>query len=149
MRVLDEVEGGLLQDIDLLECTVCPDGCVGGPLEVENRFLAKSRILELVAAAGEHAVVDQKDVSRLYHKNFLSFDHPVSPAESRPLDSDPAKAIRKAKRRESLFAELPRKDCGVCGAPDCRTLADDIVRGFARLEDCPFVKPKAAKKEKR
>ena len=45
MRVLDQVEGGLLQDIDILECTVCPDGCVGGPLGVENRFLAKSRIL--------------------------------------------------------------------------------------------------------
>jgi iron only hydrogenase large subunit-like protein len=145
MRVLDQVEAGLLQDIDLLECTVCPDGCVGGPLEVENRFLTKSRILELVAAAGEHAVVDQKDVSRLYHRNFLSFDHPASPVDSNPLDRDPAKAISKAKRRESLFAKLPRKDCGVCGAPDCRTLADDIVRGQARLDDCPFVEPKGAK----
>jgi hypothetical protein len=139
MRVLDQVEAGLLQDIDLLECTVCPDGCVGGPLEVENRFLAKSRILELVAAAGEHAVVDQRDASRLYHKNFLSFDHPAPPAESHPLDHDPAKAIRMAKRREKIFAGLPKKDCGVCGAPDCRTLADDIVRGHARLDDCPFV----------
>jgi iron only hydrogenase large subunit-like protein len=147
MRVLDQVEGGLLQDIDLLECTVCPDGCVGGPLGVENRFLAKSRILELVGAAGEHAVVDQKDVSRLYHKNFLSFDHPVAPAESRPLDHDPVKAIDKAKLRDKLAAELPLKDCGVCGAPDCRTLADDIARGYARLEDCPFIK--TAAKEKR
>jgi iron only hydrogenase large subunit-like protein len=148
MRVLDEVEGGLLQDIDVLECTVCPDGCVGGPLGVENRFLAKSRVLELVAAAGEHAVVDHKDVSRLYHKNFLSFDHPVAPAESRPLDRDPAKAIGKAKRREKIFAGLPLRDCGICGAPDCRTLADDIVRGYARLEDCPFVAAKPDKAAK-
>lgn len=139
MRVLDQVESGLLQDIDMLECTVCPDGCVGGPIEVENRFLAKSRILQLVAAAGERAVVDPKDASRLYHKNFLSFDHPVSPVESRPLDSDPGRAIQKAKRREKISAKLPRKDCGVCGAPDCRTLADDIVRGLARLADCPFI----------
>ncbi len=144
MRVLDQVEAGLLQDVDLLECTVCPDGCVGGPLEVENRFLAKSRILQLVAAAGERSVVDPKDVSRLYHKNFLSFDHPVMPVESHPLDANPAQAIRKAKRREELFGELPRKDCGACGAPDCRTLADDIVRGQAGLADCPFVE-----KEKR
>jgi len=144
MRVLDQVEAGLLQDVDLLECTVCPDGCVGGPLEVENRFLAKSRILQLVDAAGERSVVDPKDVSRLYHKNFLSFDHPATPVDSHPLDADPARAIRKAKRREKIFGDLPRKDCGVCGAPDCRTLADDIVRGLARLEDCPFVK-----KEKR
>jgi hypothetical protein len=139
MRVLDHVEAGLLQDIDLLECTVCPDGCVGGPLEVENRFLAKSRILQLVAAAGERAVVDPKDVSRLYHKNFLSFDHPLTPVESHPLDADPARAIEKAQRREKVFTKLPRKDCGACGAPDCRTLADDIVRGLARLDDCPFV----------
>jgi len=94
-----------------------------------------------VAAAGEHAVVDQKDVSRLYHRNFLSFDHPVTPTEPRPLDPDPVKAIGKAKLREAMFARLPRKDCGVCGAPDCRTLADDIARGYARLEDCPFVSP--------
>jgi hypothetical protein len=122
---------------------------VGGPLGVENRFLAKSRILELVAAAGEHAVVDQKDVSRLYHRNFLSFDHPVSPAETRPLDGDPRKAIRKATLRDGLFARLPLKDCGVCGAPDCRTFADDIVRGYARIEACPFAAAPAAKPTKR
>ena len=144
MRVLDQVESGLLQDIDILECTVCPDGCIGGPLEVENRFLAKSRILQLVDAAGERAIVDPKDVSRLYHRNFLSFDHPAAAVEPRPLDRDPAQAIRKAKRREKIFAGLPRKDCGICGAPDCRTLADDIVRGQARIEDCPFIR-----KEKR
>jgi iron only hydrogenase large subunit-like protein len=139
MRVLGQVEAGLLQDIDLLECTVCPDGCVGGPLEVENRFLAKSRILQLVGAAGDRAVVDHKDVSRLYHKDFLSFDHPVTPVEPHPLDTDPARAIRKAKRRGKFFEKLPRKDCGACGAPDCWTLADDIVRGMACLDDCPFV----------
>lgn len=139
MRVLDQVESGLLQDIDILECTVCPDGCVGGPMEIENRFLAKSRILQLIVLAGERAVVDPKDASRLYHKNFLSFDHPVTPVASSPLDSDQSRAIRKARRRDRLSAELPRKDCGVCGAPDCRTLADDIVRGRAHLADCPFV----------
>ena len=139
----------ILQDIDLLECTVCPDGCVGGPLEVENRFLPKSRILQLVAAAGERSVVDPKDVSRLYHRNFLSFDHPATPIAAEPLDHDPAKAIRKAARRDRIFAGLPKKDCGVCGAPDCRTLADDIVRGRARLEDCPFVPAPKKRKVKR
>jgi hypothetical protein len=39
IRVLDQVEAGLLKDVDLLECMVCPDGCVGGPLAIENRFL--------------------------------------------------------------------------------------------------------------
>jgi hypothetical protein len=140
MRVLGQVEAGLLQDIDLLECAVCPDGCVGGPLQVENRFLAKSRILQLVESMEKRAVVDPREASRLYHRDFLSFGHPVIPAEPRPLDIDPARAISKAKRRDKILETLPRKDCGVCGAPDCLTLADDIVRGQARLSDCPFAK---------
>jgi uncharacterized Fe-S cluster-containing protein len=75
----------------------------------------------------------------------------VAPAEPRPLDGDRVKAIRKAKLRERVFAELPLKDCGVCGAPDCRTLADDIARGYARLEACPFIeaKPRPKKKAKK
>jgi iron only hydrogenase large subunit-like protein len=107
MRVLDQVEAGLLQDIDILECAVCPDGCVGGPLDVENRFVAKSRIRRLMDKVGERAVVDPEEVSRLYHRDFLSFDHPVTPAESRPLAKDPVRAIELAKRREKVFAKLP------------------------------------------
>jgi len=140
IRALNQAELGLLKDVDLLECTVCPDGCIGGPLTVENRYLAKSRILRLVQMMGERTVVDSSDMNQLYNKDFLSFHFPIKPLESPPLDTDPAQAITKAKRRNELFLRLPRKDCGACGAPDCRTLADDIVRGQAILEDCPFVK---------
>ena len=142
MRVLDQVEMGLLKDVDLLECMVCPDGCVGGPLAVENRFLAMSRILRLVNLLGERTVVDSSDMSMLYHKDFLSFRHPIKPIQVPPLDNDPDRAIRKAKRRINLIKKLPGKDCGTCGAPDCKTLADDIVRGQAVLADCLFVKEK-------
>ena len=27
-------------------------------------------------------------------------------------------------------------DCGACGAPSCRALAEDIVKGNATLQDC-------------
>lgn len=33
---------------------------------------------------------------------------------------------------------LPGLDCGTCGAPSCRDLAEDIVRGKASIEDCVF-----------
>jgi len=138
IRVLNQVELGLLKDVDLLECTVCPDGCVGGPLAVENRFLAKSRILRLVNLMGERTVVDSSDMSVLYHKDFMSFHHALKPVPAPPLDTNPVKAIRKAKRRNKIFKQLPGKNCGACGAPDCRTLADDIIRGLGVLGDCPF-----------
>jgi len=139
IRILNQVEIGLLKDLDLLECMVCPDGCVGGPLVVENRFLAKSRILGLVSALGERTVVESSDMNLLFHKDFLSFQHPIKPLEIPPLDADPVHAIRKANQRNDLIQQLPHKDCGACGAPDCRTLADDIVRGQADITDCPFM----------
>ena len=33
---------------------------------------------------------------------------------------------------------LPGIDCGSCGAPSCRALAEDIVRGEASVNDCVF-----------
>lgn len=138
IRVLDQLETGKLKDIDYLECMVCPDGCVGGPLAVENRFLAKSRILRLVNTFGEKSMFDQSEVNRLYHRNYLSFQHPVTATPQAPLDPDPTRAVQKAKRRDELVRQLPGIDCGACGAPDCRTLADDVVRDLAAFEDCPF-----------
>ena len=29
-------------------------------------------------------------------------------------------------------------DCGSCGAPTCRALAEDVVRGFASEDDCIY-----------
>jgi len=138
IRVLDQVEAGLLKDVDYLECMVCPDGCVGGPLAVENRFVAKSRIQRQVHAAGERTALDRTELSSLYQKDFLSFQHAVVPDPVPLLDADPARAIEKAKLREEIRRRLPGKDCGACGAPDCRTLADDIVRGSAHPDDCPL-----------
>jgi len=33
---------------------------------------------------------------------------------------------------------LPALDCGACGAPSCKALAEDIVRGNAKITDCVF-----------
>jgi Na+-translocating ferredoxin:NAD+ oxidoreductase RNF subunit RnfB len=44
--------------------------------------------------------------------------------------------MRKMERMEQIAKDLPGYDCGSCGAPTCRALAEDIVRGFAREMDC-------------
>ena len=43
--------------------------------------------------------------------------------------------------------ELPGLDCGICGAPSCRALADDIVRGYAEENDCIFWAAKESNEE--
>lgn len=40
---------------------------------------------------------------------------------------------------DAIAAELPQLDCGSCGAPTCRALAEDIVKGLARETDCIFL----------
>ena len=61
------------------------------------------------------------------------------PVYSRPLtylDTDMSVAMQKLARIEKLCSELPGLDCGSCGAPSCRALAEDIVRGDAKENDC-------------
>lgn len=40
---------------------------------------------------------------------------------------------------EKIYEQLPQIDCGSCGAPTCRALAEDIVRNNANIEDCIFM----------
>ena len=48
-------------------------------------------------------------------------------------------ALKKIQRIEELMEKLPGMDCGSCGAPSCRALAEDIVRGHATEMDCVFM----------
>ena len=39
---------------------------------------------------------------------------------------------------ERLVKKFPGLDCGSCGAPTCKALAEDIVRGNASERDCVY-----------
>jgi iron only hydrogenase large subunit-like protein len=144
IRILEDVESGRLKNIEYLECLICPDGCIGGPLTVENRFIAKSNVLRLIRHFGGKKRVNTDMVKRLYKDDFFSFKWAVTPKSFPPLDANRDMAIKKLKTKEELIRKLPGTDCGVCGAPDCKTLAEDIVRGDAQLTDCIYIKSKEA-----
>ena len=40
---------------------------------------------------------------------------------------------------ERLCKKLPGLDCGSCGAPTCKALAEDIVSGRADERDCIYL----------
>ena len=54
------------------------------------------------------------------------------------LDNDISVAMEKMKEIERITANLQGLDCGSCGAPSCRALAEDVVRGLASEDDCIF-----------
>jgi iron only hydrogenase large subunit-like protein len=141
IRVLEEAEAGRLENIRYLECQICPDGCIGGPLTVESRWLAKNNILHLTQAYGMSSAVDEAEVRTLYEQHKFDFERRIEPMPMPPLDTEPAVAIEKVQERERISNLLPGKNCGACGAPDCWALAGDVVRGLGRLEDCVFWSP--------
>ncbi len=142
MRILDDVESGKLRGIDYLECQICPEGCVGGPLTVENRHTAKGKTVSLVKMFGEKTRVNREMVKQQHKEGFFSLSKEFVPMPAPPLDRIPAKAIEKLGKCRKIAAMLPGKDCGACGAPSCKTLAEDIVLGCASLSDCIFVRLK-------
>ncbi len=41
-------------------------------------------------------------------------------------------------RIETALEKVAGWGCGACGAPDCRTFAEDVVRGQAEMTDCQW-----------
>ena len=50
--------------------------------------------------------------------------------------SAPGIALEKMSHLEEIAQKLPGIDCGACGAPTCRALAEDIVMNRAKYSDC-------------
>jgi Na+-translocating ferredoxin:NAD+ oxidoreductase RNF subunit RnfB len=55
------------------------------------------------------------------------------------LDEDMVLAMKKMEKIRKIHAYLPGIDCGACGSPTCRTLAEDVVQRRAHTSDCVFV----------
>ena len=55
------------------------------------------------------------------------------------LGRDFADGLAKMEQVEQLCKKLPGLDCGSCGAPTCKALAEDIVRGIANEKDCIYL----------
>nr|MCR5065512.1 hypothetical protein [Bacteroidales bacterium] len=60
-------------------------------------------------------------------------------ARSISLDPDIGKALEKMNKIKDLQRQLPQIDCGMCGAPSCDALAEDIVCKGCKLTDCIFI----------
>lgn len=129
--VLEEIEDHKIEDLIFLECQACTNGCVGGSLTVENSFVARNRIRRL---AEKHLSYIPNDID-VSTDEFL-FTEVIQPLYSTKLDLDLSKAIEKLVQIEEVLKILPQIDCGACGSPSCRALAEDIVLGYAKEEDC-------------
>jgi iron only hydrogenase large subunit-like protein len=138
IHVLEEIENNRLNDLVFFEGNACMGGCVGGPLTFENNYVAKNAIRKLAHTVTEQHPTEHVPVS-LMTKYPLYCDTPIEPNSVMKLDDNLMVAMQKMERMNEILERLPGYDCGSCGSPTCRTLAEDIVRGFASELDCIHV----------
>ena len=131
IRVLDDLEDQKLERLEFIELNACSGGCVGGVLTVENPYAAKvklKRLRKYLPVSCSH--YDENEDSNTYWTEDVLYE-PVFKIGNNMNDS-----IKKMARVEELCKRFPGLDCGSCGAPTCKALAEDIVRGVAKEEDC-------------
>lgn len=132
ISVLDTIDNGKLDHIDFIEITACPSGCVGGPLNVENKFIARRRIRYLADKYKNQNIPEIHDNIDDY---LFTEDIPSNDIEM--LGKNIIESMNLMEKIEEIFEILPDNlDCGACGAPTCKALAEDIVLGRAELDDC-------------
>jgi hypothetical protein len=135
MGVFEALENGKMEKVAFIEALACPAGCVGGPLTVENPYIARGRIRvreRRVAHRGERSA--PVDVSSLK----LGWEEPLESREALRLHPDMLRAMIMMEEMEAVAASLPGLDCGSCGAPSCRAFAEDVARGNAAISACIF-----------
>ncbi len=133
IKVLEEIEDGRITDVDFVELNACTGGCVGGVLQVESPYIARTRMRRIAASRkGRCAPLDGMPEEDLYWDSALQYE-PVM-----RLDSNISVAMGMMGEIKKIESELNGMDCGSCGAPSCRALAEDIVRGFASEDLCIY-----------
>lgn len=136
IKILEEIEDEKLSDVDFVELGACVSGCVGGCLNIENPYIARTRVRQLrkykPVACNKMKDFDLETDDYLWHK-------PIEYDPVLQLDQDIQKAMMKMQEIQKIESSLPGIDCSACGSPSCHAFAVDVVEGTAKFSDCLIV----------
>ena len=143
---LNKIEMGLLKDVEYIEFRTCREACLGGTLAVVDKYIAKRHVQKMVATFGMGRRLPKSALLRQYEQGKFKLEK--SPEVLRRFFSSrkPTLSLADAARIEQLTAELGNHNCGACGAPDCRTFAEDVIHGQAELKDCVWIYVRSLKR---
>lgn len=133
IRVLEDLEDEKFNNLQFVELNACNGGCVGGVLTVENPYVAEvklKRLRKYMPVARSH--MEEETEEYVPWTTGVQFE-PVFRLGENMMES-----FSRLERVERLCKRLPGLDCGSCGAPTCKALAEDIVRGDASERDCVY-----------
>ncbi|MCP4151214.1 MAG: hypothetical protein GY757_25955 [bacterium] len=135
--ILDDIENQKLHNIDFVEALACLQGCANGLFCVKDPYVARHNSIQQLKKFSRHEAVDEEKVLEDYNKGNYFMQSAILPRTARETQ-DLAERIKEMKKKERIFAKLPKNDCSVCGAPTCETFAEDCARNEAEVTDCIF-----------
>jgi Na+-translocating ferredoxin:NAD+ oxidoreductase RNF subunit RnfB len=137
--LLQQLELGRFRGVDFIECRTCDLGCFGGVAAPESRFLSYLRNRH-IETEWRLTPERKEELEGLYEdaKLLWRVRDPIQSKQRLPLSSDLSEAMSRMKQMKAIFAELPHIDCGACGRPSCKAMAEDIVREQGEITDCVF-----------
>ena len=138
-RVLSDIESSKLRNIDFVEAVTCMLGCIGGPFNVENPYVARINSIEQRSKYEVPAKVDDKEVTRKLKDRFYCLNDPIQPRPPKYFDTDLPTSIKRMRQTRRVYEKLRKIDCGCCGAPTCLAFAEDCARGESEVTDCIFL----------
>jgi len=135
-HALEQIEDSRFDRLDYVELLACSNGCLGGPLTVENGYVSKSRMQAILRHTPDK-MVQKTEIFDNAHEKFRMTKE-IEPNESQRLTGTMMERIIKTARIDEIEKGLPGLDCGSCGSPTCHALAMDIVGGHASEMNCIF-----------
>ena len=141
---LQKIELGLFSEMEYIEFRSCPEGCIGGRHTAVDKYLAKSTLQKLARMLGVGKQVTRDDIIGPYNDRwFMAANNGTDPIRWTSTRKERL-TIETLQEIDQTVELLKGKDCALCGAPDCRTFAEDVVRGRATMDECFLVQMRKA-----
>lgn len=145
IEFLEKLENEEIDGVDFLELRACDESCAGGILCPGNRFITAEKVRNRAQKCAE--IISHESGTPIYPqispRDPFILEHSVveeiMPRSILKLDDNLSAAMTKMKRIYELNRMLPQVDCGICGAPTCKSFAEDVVQVESDLRRCIFI----------
>ncbi len=141
VNILEALENGSLKDVEFVELNACTSGCVGGVLNVENPFVARARLRQLRQKFPQVGIT----LSETGKPTSYFMAEKLPEHGENTFGNDRTLAFARLLAVQEMYKKLPKKDCGICGAPSCTAFCEDVVMGRIPADSvCPIAGGTAA-----
>ena len=124
-NILELLEFGQIKKVKYFHLANCMNGCIGGNLLWGNSFDKDVNVEKLVKEAKEIKVELTPEMVKREVK-----------IESQDEHRSMVERLQEFEALNKQLETLPGFDCGACGYPSCRAMAEEIVKGNSKIEDC-------------